>query len=55
MEERDLLALGAQSGLLVDETNAGSAAALEGGIEIVHDEADVVNAWTAFGDELADG
>lgn len=55
MEERDLLALGAEPGRFVDETDAGTAAALEGGWEIVHDEADVMNARTPFGDELADG
>lgn len=55
MEECDLLALGADSGLLVDETDAGLAAAVESAIEIVDYEADVMNPRTPFGDEFADG
>ena len=55
MEERDQLALGANSGLFVDETNASRSTAVESASEIVHDEAHMVNARTPFGDELADG
>lgn len=55
MQERDLLAFRAESGLLVDETNAGRATATEHGGQVVHDEAHVVNAGAAFGDELANG
>ena len=55
MEERDLFSLGADSGPLVDETDAGRAAAVESGMKIIHDKAHVVNPGTPFGDELADG
>ena len=55
MEKRDQLALGADSGLLVDQTDACRAAAVESGLEIIHDKAHVMNAGAAFGDELADG
>lgn len=54
MKEGDSLSLGAGARYLVDETDAGCAAALEGGIEIVDREADVMDTRTAFRDELRD-
>jgi len=55
MQESDGLALGANSRLLVDETNTRGAAALENGAEVIDDKTDVVDARAALGDELADG
>lgn len=55
MQESDGLALGANSRLLVDETDTRGAAALENGGEVIDDKADVMDARTALGDELANG
>ena len=55
MQESDGLALGANSRLVVDETNTGGAAAIENGAQVIDDKTDVVDARTALGDELADG
>lgn len=55
MQESDGLAFGANSRLLVDEADAGAAAAFESGGEVIDDKADVMNTRTALGDELADG
>src|SRR2546423_14813452 len=55
MEKGDALSFGAEARGLVDEPDGGSAAALEGGVEVVDDEADVMNAGAAFCDELCDG
>ena len=54
MQEGDALAFRAEAGRLVDEADAGTAAALEGGIDVVHREADVVDAGAALLDELRD-
>lgn len=55
MQECDVLAFGTESRLFVDEANARCSAPVEGGVEIVDDETDVMNARSSFGDELADG
>jgi hypothetical protein len=54
MEERDTFPLGADPGRLVDEADAGGAAALEGVVEVVDRETDVMDAGPAAGDELSD-
>ena len=55
MEKRDTFPFGAVTWRLVDEAKPGGAATLERAVEIVDREADVMDAWTTFGDELADG
>ncbi len=55
MEERDTFPFGAEPGGLVDQPDAGGAAASERTVEVVDGEADVMDSGTAFGDELADG
>src|SRR5690242_7953778 len=55
MEEGDTLALRADPRGLVDEADARGAATGEGAVEVVHLEADVMDAGPAPGDELADG
>ena len=55
MEKRDTFPLRAEPRRLVDQSKASVAATREGTVEIVDCEADVVDAWAAFGDELADG
>ena len=55
MEERDTFPLGAEPGGFIDQPNAGLATTLERTVEIVDRKADVMDAGTAFGDELADG
>ena len=55
MQESDGLAFGANSRLLVDETDSRGAAPFEYVGEIIDGEADVMDAGTALGDEFADG
>ena len=55
MEEGDTFPLGALAWGLVDQSNTRSTAALERTVEVVDGEADVMDAGTTFGDELADG
>jgi len=55
MQECDVLAFGAKTWRFVDETNPGGAATVERSREVVDHETDVVNAGSAFGDELAYG
>jgi len=55
MEEGDTFPLGSLARRLVDQPKAGDTASLERRVEVVHGEADVVDSWPAFGDELADG
>jgi hypothetical protein len=54
VNEGDQLALGAATGDLVDEPDAGGATAGEDRVEIVDGEADMVNARPAPVDESAD-
>ena len=54
MDERDSLAFGADARRLVDEPEAGVAAAAESGIEVVHGETDVMDPGSPGGHELAD-
>jgi hypothetical protein len=54
MEERDTFPFGAEAGCFVDEADACGFATRERAVEIVNREANVVNAGTSFGDELAD-
>ena len=54
MEKRDTFPFGAEAGCFVDEADASGLAARERAVEIVNCEADVVNAGSSFGDELAD-
>lgn len=55
MQECDVLAVGTTARHLVDETNAGGSAAFQSSCEVIDDEADVMDAWSALGDEFADG
>jgi len=55
MEKGNSLTFGAGAWRLVDETHTVRAAALEGRIEIVNRETDMMDAWTAFRDELGYG
>ena len=55
MEEGDTFPLGTLARGLVDQPNSRGAATLQGGVEIVDGEADVMDTGTTFGDELADG
>ncbi len=54
MKEGDTFSFGSEARLLVDEANAASATAFQRPLEIVDVEADVMDAWTTLGDELAD-
>jgi len=54
MQKSDPLSFGADTWRLVDETDAGGATAREGRVQIVDDEADVMNPRSSFGDELSD-
>src|SRR5581483_10653030 len=55
MQEGDALALGAEPRLFVDQADAELTAALEGSLEVVDGEADMVNSRPAFRDEFPDG
>lgn len=54
MDEGDALTFGADSGSLIDQSEAGGAAAVEGGIDVVDGEADVMDSGTSGGYEFAD-
>ena len=54
MQKGDALAFGSNAGDLVDEAKARRAAPIEGGIEVIDREADVMNARASALDELAD-
>jgi len=54
VKERDVLSFGTDSRLLIDEANSSGAAARERVGEVIHGEANMVNAGTAFGDEFSD-
>ena len=55
MEEGDTFPLGSLSRGLVDQSNSRGTAAIERTVEIIDGEADVMDAGTPLGDELADG
>ena len=55
VEERDALALRTGAGRLVDEPDAGGAAARQGGVQILDGEADVMDAGAALREEPGDG
>jgi hypothetical protein len=55
MEKRDAFAFGAEPGLVIDQSQACTTTPFQCSVQIIDSEADVVNAGTAFGDELADG
>ena len=54
MQEGDAFSLGTNAGLFIDQREAGGSAPREGGVQIIHVEADVVNARPAFVEELSD-
>jgi hypothetical protein len=54
MQEGDSLSLCADTRCLVDELKSGLLASREGSVQIVHGEADVMDAGAAFGQELSD-
>ena len=54
MQKGDALSFGADARHFVDETDGRRATAREGRVQIVDDEADVMNARTSFSDELSD-
>src|SRR6478672_8637794 len=55
MQEGDALAFRADPRPLVDEAQPRGAAPFEGAVQVVHREADVVDAGTALREELRDG
>jgi hypothetical protein len=55
VQEGDPLSLGANARRLVDQAKPGGTAAIQHGIEVVHGEADVMDAGAAARDELSDG
>ena len=54
MEKGDGFALGAEPRFVIDQANTCTTTAFQCSVQIIDGEADVVNAGTAFGDELAD-
>ncbi len=54
MKEGNSLSFRAETWDLVDEADAGGPAAVERAIEVVDGKTDVMDAWAASGDELAD-
>jgi hypothetical protein len=54
MQKRDAFVFGAHAGHLIDQTNTCTTATIECSVQIIDGEADVVNAGSAFRDELAD-
>lgn len=54
MEERDVLSFGTYSRLLVNEADPRCSAALKRSRKVFDGEANMVNAWPTFGDELCD-
>ena len=54
MQERNPLSLCSNARLFVDELNAGCAAALECGVEVIDGKADVVDSRTALRHEARD-
>lgn len=55
MEKRDPFLFGANAGNFVDEPYAGRTTTVEGGVEVVDEEAEMVDSRSALGDESADG
>ena len=55
MEKRDPFLLRADAGGFVDEPNAGCTTTLEGGVEVVYEKAEVMDAGPALGHESANG
>jgi len=55
MKERDAFPFRAQSGGLIDHSNAGGTASVQYGTEVVDGEANVMDSRTALGHEPADG
>jgi hypothetical protein len=55
MEKGDTFPLGSLAWGLVDQSNTRCTTTLEGIVEVVDGEADVMDAGTSSGDELADG
>ena len=55
MQEGDVLSFRAKTRLVVDQTDSGSSAAVEGSCEVIHGKAHMVNARPAFRDESPDG
>jgi len=53
MQKRDAFLLGADAGGLVDEANPGRATTLQGGVEVVDREAQVMDAGTTLGHKSA--
>ena len=55
MKEGNSLPLRAESGSLIDESDAGLATAVQHVVQVVHGETDVMDTGTAFRDELSNG
>jgi hypothetical protein len=55
VEERDTFPFGPDAGRVIDESDPGGSAALEGAVEVVDGKTYVVNAGAALGDESSDG
>lgn len=55
MQESDVLAFSADARLLVDESNAGRATAIQRGRKVIDDKADVMDSRPSLGDEFANG
>lgn len=54
MQKRDPFLLGADAGGLVDEPNAGRTTTLEGGVEVIDGEAEVMDSGPTLGHKSAD-
>ena len=54
MKKRDAFLLGAEAGGFVDEANAGGATTLQGGVDVIDGEADVMDPRPSLGHEAAD-
>ena len=55
MQESDGLAFGTEARLFVDEANSCGAAPIERRSEVIDCKTHVVDPWSTFGDEFADG
>ena len=54
VQERYALPFGSNAWVFVDKAEPGRSAACEGGIEILHGKADVMDSRSAFGEKLRD-
>src|SRR5687767_4089386 len=55
MQESDAFAFRAETGNVIDQSDTCTTTAFQCTVQVIDGEADVVNAGTAFGDELRNG